>query len=101
IAVSNNVPEVALTGQGDPEQIRMAGVSGNFFSTLGVAPFVGRDFTADDDPAIVPGPPQPGRGPLAPPATILSYELWQRRFGSDTGIVGRTLLIDDRPQTVV
>jgi putative ABC transport system permease protein len=101
IAVSNNVPEVALTGDGDPEQIRMAGVSGNFFSTLGVAPFIGRDFTAEDDPGITPGPPQPGAAPLPPPATILSYELWQRRFGGDIGIIDKTITIDDRPQVVV
>ena len=101
IAVSNNVPEVALTGQGDPEQIRMAAVSGNFFSTLGVAPFMGRDFTPEEDPAITPGPPQPGAPPLPPPATILSYELWQRRFGSDPTMVGKTILIDDQPQVVV
>ena len=72
IAVSDNVPEVALTGQGDPEQIRMANVSANFFSTLGVAPFMGRNFTPDDDPAIPPGPPQAGAPPLPPAATILS-----------------------------
>jgi putative ABC transport system permease protein len=101
IAVSNNVPEVALTGQGDPEQIRMAAVSGNFFSTLGAAPFMGRDFTPEEDPALTPGPPQPGAPPRPPPATILSYELWQRRFGSDPGILGKTILIDDQPQVVV
>jgi putative ABC transport system permease protein len=101
IAVSNNVPEVALTGQGDPEQIRMAGVSANFFSTLGAAPFLGRDFTPDDDPAITPGPPRPGAPALPPAATILGYELWQRRFGGDVGILGRTIEIDDQPQVVV
>jgi putative ABC transport system permease protein len=98
IAVTNNVPEVALTGDGDPEQIRMAAVSGNFFATLGAVPFLGRDFLPDEDPQIAPGPPQPG---AAPAPMILSYDLWQRRFGADAGIVGRTIRVDDRPQIVV
>jgi putative ABC transport system permease protein len=79
----------------------MAGVSANFFSTLGAAPFLGRDFTPDDDPAITPGPPRPGAPALPPAATILGYELWQRRFGGDVGILGRTIEIDDQPQVVV
>src|SRR5262245_1712349 len=98
IAISNNVPEVSVTGGGEPEQIRLAGVSGNFFRVLGAAPFLGRDFTDEDDPFLPPGPP-PAGGPPVP--VILSHELWQRRFGGDRGAIGKIIRFDDQPREVV
>ena len=98
IAVSDNVPEVALTGDGDPEQIRMAGVSGNFFATLGVRPALGRDFRAEDDPALPPGPPAAGSAPIP---IIVSHALWTRRFGGDPAAVGRIVRINDQPREIV
>ena len=98
IAISNNVPEVSLTGTGEPEQIRLAGVSGNFFQVLGAAPFLGRDFTSEDDPFLPPGP-APAGGPPVP--VILSHELWQRRFGGDPAAVGTMIRLDDQPREIV
>src|SRR5438105_10153132 len=70
---------VNLTGAGEPEHLRSLRVSADFFRTLGVQPVLGRSFTEDED--------RPG----GPNAVVLSYALWQRRFGADRGIVGRPI----------
>jgi putative ABC transport system permease protein len=81
--------ELTLTGQGDPERLKTESVSYEFFSILGVKPFLGRDFTADDD------------RPQARPATVLSYGLWRRRFGADANIVGKLVQLDGTPVEVI
>ncbi|HYL77402.1 MAG TPA: ABC transporter permease [Bryobacteraceae bacterium] len=78
-----------LTGQGEPERLSGVPVSQNFFSLLGVQPQLGRLFTAEECKWH------------GPKATLLSHGLWERRFGSDPGIVGRALTLDDEPVTVV
>jgi predicted permease len=65
-------------------------VSGNFFEVLGVKPHVGRLFTPSDD--VAPG---------AHPVVVLSYRYWQRRFGGDPSIVGKTLRLTGYPMTVI
>jgi predicted permease len=80
---------VALTGEGDPEQLRIGIVTDNFFDVLGAAPALGRTFTRDD---AMPG---------ARPAILLGWPLFQRRFGGDASIVGRQILVNDRPTTVI
>lgn len=79
----------ALTGDASPEQVAGALVSSSFFSVLGVAPEHGRSFRTEDE---LPG---------ASAAVVLSQRLWQRRFGGDIGIVGRTILVDGRAHEVV
>lgn len=64
-------------------------VSANFFSLLGIAPAVGRSFTASEE--------QPGQDA----ATIVSYRFWQRQFGGDPGAIGKTVQINGRTRTVV
>jgi predicted permease len=78
-----------LTGTGIPEQLPFAGVTPNFMSMLGVRPLLGRWFEA----------PEGARGQS--PVTILSYGLWQRRFGGDPGMVGRAIRLGGQPHTVV
>jgi len=78
-----------LSGDGEPQRLPAAFVSDGFFSTLGVAPLLGR--------ALLPGEHLPGHNAVA----VLSHGLWQRRFGGDRGILGRTLTIDEVPTTVV
>jgi putative ABC transport system permease protein len=78
-----------MTGDGTPEQLNGVSVSANLFSVLGVNPALGRDFTPEDN--------SPGAARVA----ILSHRLWLRRFGADSGIVGRELRLDDRNYTVV
>jgi predicted permease len=65
-------------------------VSGTYFSTLGVAPVLGRMFTPEDD-----------RVPSGHPYLVLSYDFWKTRFASDPTIVGKTLMLNNYKMTVV
>jgi putative ABC transport system permease protein len=94
-----------LTGDGaEPEQIRAAGVTTNFFSLLGARLVAGRDFTQEDG---TPPPPQPDNAPLIGPppplqlAGILSHGFWQRRYGGDPGVIGRTVDLGNQKVEVV
>ena len=78
-----------LTGAGDPERLEGRRVSTNLFPLLGVEPQLGRVFTAAED--------QPGSEHVV----LLSYRLWQRTFGGDTNIVGKTLSLNGAGYTVV
>jgi predicted permease len=78
-----------LTGQGEPERLSGVPVSENFFPLLGVTPEIGRLFTPEECT---------GSGPKA---VLLSHGLWERRFASDRGIVGRALTISDEAVSVV
>src|SRR5258708_5448072 len=64
-------------------------VSGNFFRTFGVQPWVGRLFTDDDD--------REG----APPVAVMSYRIWHDKYGSDPSVVGASYQINGHPFTVV
>jgi predicted permease len=77
-------------GSGEPEQVGGEIVSGDYFDLLGAPMRWGRGFTADEDAA-------PGAAPVA----VLSYGFWQRRFGGDPSIVGRTISVNGRSFTVV
>jgi predicted permease len=77
-----------LSGIGDPAQINDARLSAGVFSALGVQPFLGRVFTADEDAS-------------ATPVTVLSYATWQSRFHGDPAILGRKILLDRKPYVVV
>lgn len=80
-----------LTGIGEPERLTSVPVTGNFFSVLGVQPAIGRSFTTEEC-----------RGRYAaPPAMLLSYSFWRWRFWSDPSVVGRTLMLNKQPVTVV
>lgn len=77
-----------LTGQGEPERLSGVPVSQNFFPVLGVQPQLGRLFTAEECKWN------------GPKAVLLSHGLWERRFASDPGIIGRPLTLNDEPVTV-
>jgi putative ABC transport system permease protein len=81
--------QVTLLGLGEPRRLRGVAVSADLFPTLGVAPRIGRTFRAEDD--------RPG----APATVILSYRLWLSEFGGDAGVIGRSLVFDGTPHTVV
>jgi len=72
------------------ERVRGELVSGNFFQVLGVRPWVGRLLTQEDDV-------NPGGHPVA----VISYAFWNRRFARDASIVGKTILINEHPITVI
>jgi putative ABC transport system permease protein len=78
-----------LNGLGEPERVNAPVVSANFFSVLGVDPIIGRTFQAGEDE-------QNG-----PKVTVLTYGLWQRRFGGDQSIVGKSLDINGTSYTVI
>src|SRR6202522_1269385 len=78
-----------ITGNGEPEQVCGSQVSGNFFRTLRVSPMMGRDFASEDE--------QLGHERVV----ILGYALWQRHYGGDVGIIGKTIEVDDEPFTVI
>src|SRR5256885_1932447 len=72
-----------------PEYVRGAEVTAAFFSLFGVQPVLGRTFTAEE------------QEPTGPPVVLLSHGFWQERFGADPGIVGRSLVLDGAPVTIV
>ncbi|MEY2498980.1 MAG: hypothetical protein QOD12_2536 [Verrucomicrobiota bacterium] len=78
-----------LTGSGEPERIQLGVVTHNVFPTLGVEPALGRNFSSQED------------RPAAERVVILSHEIWQRRFGSDPGLIGRSIAISDVPYVVI
>lgn len=80
-----------LTGTGDPERLTSVPVTGNFFTVLGVQPALGRGFTAEECQGTY----------SAPLAMLLSHNFWRRRFASDPDVVGRKLILNNRPVTVV
>src|SRR5262245_7568166 len=80
----------SLTGDGEPEQLRVGVVTTNFFSLLGVDPAEGRTFVPEDEP---------GEG--QPSHVLLSAALWKRRYGGDPSIVGRGIRMNGRAMTVV
>ena len=81
----------ALTGEGDPQQLRVGFVTANFFDVLGTAPSLGRSFLGREE----------GQGENGIQAVILADSLWRNRFGSDPSILGRDIQFDGWPATVV
>jgi putative ABC transport system permease protein len=79
----------ALTGRGTPEQVEGSPVTANLFPLLGVSPLLGRNISAEED--------RPG----GPRVALISYGLWQRRFGADRGVVGREILLNGEKFQVV
>jgi predicted permease len=80
--------EATLSGDGDPEQVPARKATWNFWSVLGAQPMLGRTFTEDEDNQGV-------------RVAVISYRLWQRRFGGAPDVVGRTLSINDQPYDVI
>jgi putative ABC transport system permease protein len=84
-AASFSVPlPLNLTGTGEPERLTAAGVTGNYFQALGAKPALGRTFLLENE--------KPGSDQVA----VLSYGLWQKRFGGDPGIVNRKITLDGK-----
>jgi putative ABC transport system permease protein len=84
-AASFSIPvPLNLTGNGEPERLTAAAVTGNYFQALGVKPALGRTFLLENE--------KPGSDQVA----VLSYAQWQKRFGGDRGIVNKTIKLDGR-----
>src|SRR5262245_44205958 len=78
-----------LTGDENPERIRGARVTASVMRLLGLTPQIGRVFTDAEDTDS------------ATPVVILSDGLWRRRYGADPAILGRVILVNDAPRTIV
>jgi putative ABC transport system permease protein len=77
-----------LTGEGEPERVKVAYATSNLFPMLGIRPVAGRTFAPSDD--------KPGSAP----EVLLSHRLWQNHFGSDAAVVGRTIQLDGNGYTL-
>jgi putative ABC transport system permease protein len=77
-----------LSGAGEPERITGARVSANLFSLLGIQPILGRTFRSEED--------RPGVT-----VAVLSYGLWQSKYGGSREVMGRTVTLDRIPYTVI
>src|SRR5271169_5704081 len=84
-----DVAHFTLTGAGEPALLRGGNVSASFFSVLDAKPLLGRAFTESDDKAD------------AAPTVILSYSLWQKRFGAEMSVVGKAIDLNGAVYTVV
>src|SRR5687768_16781031 len=78
-----------LFDESQTEYVRALVVTADFFQVLGVAPAQGRGFTKEED------------SPAGERVVIISDGLWRRRFGSDAGIIGKSILLNDKPNVVV
>jgi predicted permease len=78
-----------VTGRGDPEQVGACRVSADFFATLGVNAFLGRTFRPEED--------RPGSADVA----MITADYWQKRFNRDPGVVGQSLVLNNRVHLIV
>jgi predicted permease len=77
-----------LTGTAEPDQLRLARISGEWFRALGVTPILGRTFTADEMASNA-------------PVVLLNDDLWRRHFGGSPSVLGQRVLLDREPVTVI
>jgi putative ABC transport system permease protein len=78
-----------LTGKGQPENLHGSLLSVNIFSLLGIKPILGRDFLPEEETY--------GKHHVV----LVSYDLWQRRFGGDTNMIGQSITLNAEPHTVI
>jgi predicted permease len=84
------IPQKAnVTGLARPEEVNTILVTDGVLEALGIPPFAGRELTAAD------------QTPNGPKSVMLSYGYWQRRFGGDRSVVGRTIVVDSQARTIV
>src|SRR5262245_30062354 len=80
---------LTITGNGEPERLNGSAVSSEFFRVFGVKPAIGREFTSEEEQVA------------RPSVVILSHGLWKRSFGGDAGIIGRSIVLEGSPVTIV
>ena len=89
IGVYYGTSRFSLSGFGEPIEVRGSYVSHGLIEILGIAPQLGRTFTTDED------------RPDEDTVVIIGYDLWQRNFGGDSNVLGRTITINSRARTVI
>src|SRR5262245_9987576 len=80
---------LTLLGESDAVRINVGLVTGNYFSVMGLSPVLGRLLNDGDD------------GTSVPPVMVLTHEYWQKRFGGDPKVIGRTVILDGKKVTIV
>jgi len=80
---------VSVTGSGEPERVQALFVTDGTLSLLRVNPVLGRGFTAEDD------------SPKTPERALLSHAYWQRKFGSDQSVIGKSVVVDGKPREII
>jgi MacB-like protein len=89
LAAVGELARVRLTGAGAPEDLFAGEVTANFFQMIGVQPVYGRSFSTEDN--------KRGHYHVA----ILSHGLWRRRFASDTGMIGRSIMLNGESYQII
>jgi len=87
--VNGYIEKVTLSGGAGPEVLKGARVSANFLRILGVEPVLGRSFLSEED------------APGGPPVALISAALWQRRFGGDPLVAGKTATLAGTPHAII
>ncbi len=100
VAGIDSPTEATLTGGDEPAQIKIGGVTSNFFSVLGVKPVLGRDFNRDDVVPVLPDVRESDTEILGR-TVILAWDFWQHHFAGDPQVLGQTLIVDGRGMIVV
>ena len=85
------VVPASLSVDNETERVQAEMVSGNYFSMLGVTPALGRVFNSREDDQVF----------MGHPVVVLSYDYWTSRFARDPGVVGKKILVNDYPMTIV
>ena len=78
-----------LAGTNEPEEVRIAKTTANFFPAFGVKPYLGRTYLSSEE--------QLGKNYVA----VLSYDMWQRRFGGDTNVIGKAVILNDNSYEII
>ena len=80
---------VSVTGIAEPEQVRALRVTDGTLPLLGIPPLLGRSFTKQDD------------SPGAPETVMLTYGYWRRKFGGDSSVIGRNIIVDGKSRQII
>ena len=89
--IARRLAEASISIDNQTELIEVEMVSGNYFTMLGVGPAAGRVFNSQEDDQIYQGHP----------VAVIGYDYWNRRFNRDPGVVGKKILINNYPMTIV
>ena len=89
--LARRVVSASVSIDNQTERLEAEMVSGNYFTMLGVAPAVGRVFSSAEDDQVYQGHP----------VVVLGYDYWVRRFNRDPGVVGKKILVNNYPMTIV
>ena len=89
--LARRLADASVSVDNQTERVEIEMVSGNFFSMLGVAPAAGRVFNSREDDQVYQGHP----------VVVISYDYWNRRFNRDQGAIGKKILVNNYPMTIV